>query len=161
MPKLKPDTIWPTPEEDEEISRQIAQDPDDFELDDDWFARARPITDVMPVLAEYWRSTQSRHKMPPRNPQDPDAVYPPGVLIKAELAIRGMSRRELAAAMQRPVSAVHEIILVKKAITPRTALELERALEIPAHVWMRLETDYRIDKERQKARQKEREAVAR
>ena len=160
MPKLKPDTIWPTPEEDEEISRQIAQDPDDFELDDDWFARARPITDVMPVLAEYWRSTQSRHKMPPRNPQDPDAVYPPGALIKAELAIRGMSRRELAAAMQRPVSAVHEIILVKKAITPRTALDLERALEIPAHVWMRLETDYRIDKERQKARQKEREAVA-
>ncbi len=157
MPKLKPDTIWPTPEEDEEINRQIAEDPDDFELDDDWFARARPITDVMPVLVEYWRRTQSRHKMPPRDPQDPDAVYPPGPLLKAELATRGMSQRKLAAAMKRPVSTVHEIILGKKAITPRTALDLERALEIPAHVWMRLETDYRIDKERQK----EREAVAR
>ena len=76
MPKLKPDTIWPTPEEDEEINRQIAEDPDDFELDDDWFARARPITDVMPVLVECWRSTQSRHKLPPRDPQAPDAVYP-------------------------------------------------------------------------------------
>ncbi len=157
MPELKPDTVWPTPEEDAEINRQIAEDPDDFELDDDWFARARPITDVMPVLAEYWRISQSRHKMPPRNPQDPDAVYHPGVLLKAELEIRGMSRQELAAAMQRPVSAVHEIILGKKAITPRTALDLERALEIPAHVWMRLETDFRIHKERQK----ERKAVAR
>ena len=157
MPKLKPDDVGLTPEEDEEINRQIAEDPDDFELDDDWFARARPITDVMPVLVEYWRSTQSRHKLPPRDLQDPDAVYPPGPLLKAELAIRGMSQRKLAAAMKRPVSTVHEIILGKKAITPRTALDLERALEIPAHVWMRLETDYRIDKERQK----EREAVAR
>ncbi len=150
MPKLKPDTVWPTPEEDEEINRQIAEDPDDFELDDDWFARAKPITDVMPVLAEYWRISQSRHKMPPRNPEDPDAVYPPGVLLKAELKIREMSQRKLAACMQRPVSAVREIILGRKAITPRTALDLERALEIPAHVWMRLETEYRLTLERQK-----------
>ena len=62
--------------------------------------------------------------------------------------------------MKRPVSTVHDIILGKKAVTPRTALDLERAMEIPAHVWMRLETDYRIDKERQKARQKEREEFA-
>ena len=150
MPRLKPDDVGLTPEEDEEINRQIAEDPDDFELDDDWFARAKPITDVMPVLAEYWRISQSRHKMPPRNPEDPDAVYPPGVLLKAELAIREMSQRKLAACMQRPVSTIREIILCRKAITPRTALDLERALEIPAHVWMRLETDYRLALERQK-----------
>ena len=158
MPKLKPGDVGLTPEEDAEINRQIAEDPDDFELDDEWFARAKPMTDVMPVLAEYWRITQAMKHLPPvRDPQNPDAVYPPGVLLKAELAIRNMSRRQLAEAMQRPVSAVHEIIRCKKAITPRTALDLERALEIPAHVWMRLETDYRIHKERQK----EREVVAR
>ena len=153
MPRLKPDDVGLTPEEDEEINRQIAEDPDDFELDDDWFARARPITEVMPVLVEYWRRTQSRHKLPPRNPQDPDAVYPPGELLKAELAIRSMSRRELAAAMQRPVNTVHEIMLGKKAITPRTALDLELVLEIPAHIWMRLEADYRLALERQKERE--------
>ena len=158
MPRLKPNHVDPTPEEDEEINRQIAEDPDDFELDDEWFARAKPMTDVMPVLAEYWRITQAMKHLPPvRDPQNPDAVYPPGVLLKAELEIRNMSRRQLAEAMQRPVGAVHEIIRCKKAITPRTALDLERALEIPAHVWMRLETDYRIHKERQK----EREVVAR
>ena len=52
--------------------------------------------------------------------------------------------------MQRPVNAVHEIIVGKKAITPRTALELERELEIPAHIWVRLEADYRLALERQK-----------
>ena len=52
--------------------------------------------------------------------------------------------------MRRPVNTVHEIIRGKKAITPRTALELERELEIPAHIWMRLEADYRLALEQQK-----------
>lgn len=124
--------------------------PDDFEMDEDWFARAMPIADVMPVLAEYWRISQSRNKMPPRNPKDPDAVYSPGVLLKAELEVREMSQRKLAARMQRPASTVREIILGRKAITPRTALDLECALEIPARVWMRLETEYRLTLEQQK-----------
>ena len=52
--------------------------------------------------------------------------------------------------MQRPVYTIHEIIVGKKAITPRTALELERELEIPADIWMRLESDYRLALEQQK-----------
>ena len=82
--------------------------------------------------------------------QESNAVIPPGLLIRDELEARGMSQRKLAAAMQRPVNAVHEIIVGKKAITPRTALELERVLEIPAHIWVRLEADYRLALERQK-----------
>ena len=47
----------PTPEEDAEINRGIAQDPDNPELDDDFFARARPAKEVMPaeVYAELVR----------------------------------------------------------------------------------------------------------
>ena len=37
MPKLKPEHISPTDEEEAAIQQQIAEDPDDFELDDDWF----------------------------------------------------------------------------------------------------------------------------
>ena len=44
MPKLKPGTIWPTPEEDAVINAGIQADPDAFELDGAWFARAKPAS---------------------------------------------------------------------------------------------------------------------
>ena len=40
-----------TQEEDAEINRQIAADPDDFEADDDWFANARPAAPEMAELS--------------------------------------------------------------------------------------------------------------
>ena len=84
------------------------------------------------------------------NMDSTNAVIPPGLLIRDELEARGMSQRRFAAAMRRPVNTIHEIIVGKKAITPRTALELERELEIPAHIWMRLEADYRLALEQRK-----------
>ena len=42
MPKLKVGHISPTPEEEAQINAGIAADPDTFELDDEWFARALP-----------------------------------------------------------------------------------------------------------------------
>ena len=40
--------ILPTPEEDEAINAQIAADPDDFELDEEWFKNAKPTTELFP-----------------------------------------------------------------------------------------------------------------
>jgi uncharacterized protein (DUF4415 family) len=42
MPKLKPGTIWPTPEE-EAINAGITADPDTYELTDEEFARLKPM----------------------------------------------------------------------------------------------------------------------
>ncbi len=47
MPRLKPGTLIPTPEEEARINEGIAQDPDSPELDDEWFARARPAVEVL------------------------------------------------------------------------------------------------------------------
>ena len=38
----------PTPEENARINAGIAADPDNPELDDDWFKRARPASEVLP-----------------------------------------------------------------------------------------------------------------
>ena len=79
-----------------------------------------------------------------------DAAIPPGLLIRDELAARGMSQRQLAAQLGRPASTINAIVLGRKTITPRTALELEQVLEIPAHIWVRLEADYRLGLERKR-----------
>ena len=64
MPKPKPDTIVPTPEEDAAINAGIAADPDTEELDDAWFARARPALVVDPQLVERVRRGRGRQKAP-------------------------------------------------------------------------------------------------
>ena len=40
--------ILPTPEEDAVINAQIAADPDDFELDEEWFKNAKPTKELFP-----------------------------------------------------------------------------------------------------------------
>ena len=59
MPKLKPGTIFPTQEEEAEIRAGIAADPDAFELDAEWFAKARPASEVMPEFVERWRKARA------------------------------------------------------------------------------------------------------
>ena len=82
-----------------------------------------------------------------------DLPIPPGEILEEELEARGMTQRELAARLGRPAQAVNEIIKAKKAITPETALGLERALGIDAHFWVNLEATYRLTLARQRARQ--------
>ena len=126
------------------INVGIARDPDDYEKDAEWFKHARPAAEVDPELVEAYRRGEIR--IAPGLASD--LPLPPGVTLRQELAARGMSQRKLAKAMGRPVQAVNSIVLGRKALTPRTALELERVLGIPAHVWTRLEADYRLALER-------------
>ena len=74
-----------------------------------------------------------------------DLPIPPGEVLAEELEERGMTQKELATLMVRPTQAINEIIRAKKAITPGTALGLEKALGIDAGFWMNLETNLPVD----------------
>jgi HTH-type transcriptional regulator / antitoxin HigA len=76
-------------------------------------------------------------------------AFPPGDFIREELEARGWTQSDLAAILGRPFQAVNAIINGRKAITPRTARELEAALGPSAELWMNLEISYRLHKERE------------
>ncbi len=77
----------------------------------------------------------------------PDIAIHPGEYLAEEIEARGLSQKELAARMERPLNAINEIINGKKTITAETALQLEAVMpEIPARFWLNLETDYQLTK---------------
>ena len=47
-----------SPEEDAEINRQIAEDPDTFELDEEWFRQAKPSAEIIPHMLEKYHQEQ-------------------------------------------------------------------------------------------------------
>ena len=73
-----------------------------------------------------------------------DTPIPPGEFLRQHLEESGMSQAEHAQRLGRPRQAVNEIIRGKKAITAETALQLERVLSTPAHIWLGLEQEYRL-----------------
>jgi addiction module HigA family antidote len=76
-------------------------------------------------------------------------AFPPGDLIRDEIEYRGWTQSDLAQIMGRPLQAVNELINGRKAITARTARELEAALGPDAQFWLNMETSYRLYKEAQ------------
>jgi HTH-type transcriptional regulator/antitoxin HigA len=76
-----------------------------------------------------------------------DVAIPPGEYLAEEIEARGLSQKELAKRMGRPLNAINEIINGKKTITAETALQLEEVMpEIPAKFWLNLEADYQLTK---------------
>jgi HTH-type transcriptional regulator/antitoxin HigA len=87
-----------------------------------------------------WRIT-----MATRTDAYPDVAIAPGEHLAEEIQTRGISQKELARRMGRPVNAINEVINGKKAITAETALQLEAVMpEIPARFLLNLETDYQL-----------------
>lgn len=73
-----------------------------------------------------------------------DLPIPPGSFLEEVLDDLGMSKEELAKRMDRPASKLTAIFKGTKAITPDTALQLEKVTSVPAHIWSGLESEYRL-----------------
>lgn len=78
-----------------------------------------------------------------QNQYTPDYVSPSGETLQEILEEHGMSQAELAERTGRLKKTINEIINGKAAITPETALQLERVLGIPASFWNNRERQYR------------------
>jgi addiction module HigA family antidote len=81
----------------------------------------------------------------------PDWTVAPGDILLEALQEREMTQSELAQRLARPLKTVNEIIRGKAAITPETAIQLERALGISARFWTGLESQYRSALARQES----------
>lgn len=77
-----------------------------------------------------------------------DLPIPPGELLAETLEGMSLTQVDLARRMGRPVQAINEIVRGAKEITPETAIQLERVLSVPAHIWLGLETEYQHTKAR-------------
>lgn len=76
------------------------------------------------------------------NQYRPDYAVSPGEVLAAELELRGMTQQELAKRTGLTPKHIISIAKAKSAITPETAIKLERALGMPAEYWMNLESQY-------------------
>ena len=73
-----------------------------------------------------------------------DLAIPPGEYLGEVLSELGMTKNELARRMNRPAPKLSAIFNGEKAITPDTALQLENVVGVPAHIWIGLESEYRL-----------------
>jgi HTH-type transcriptional regulator/antitoxin HigA len=82
----------------------------------------------------------------------PDFAVPPGETLQEMLDHFGLSQADLAERTGRPKKTVNEIVQGKAAITPETALQLEKVLGVEAAHWLGLEQTYRAALARQAER---------
>jgi addiction module HigA family antidote len=73
----------------------------------------------------------------------PTSVSAPGETLLDLIDEQGLTQAELARRLNRPLKTINEIIKGKAAIVPDTALQLERALGVPADFWLVRESRYR------------------
>ncbi|MBD1925140.1 HigA family addiction module antidote protein [Trichocoleus sp. FACHB-90] len=95
-----------------------------------------------------------------QNQYTPNYVSPPGETLEEILEEREMTQAELAERTGRPKKTISEIINGKAAITPETALQLERVLGVPASFWNNRERLYREALAHQEERDRLSEQVA-
>src|SRR5580704_3800612 len=73
----------------------------------------------------------------------PDTVSPPGETLLELLEEKSILQTDRARRIGRPIKTINEIIKGKTAITAETAIQLERALGVPAEFWNQREANYR------------------
>ena len=75
--------------------------------------------------------------------QTPFIATHPGELIKDELKARNMTQKQLSELTGIKPSVLSETINGKRSVSLAVAMALEKALDVPAEIWMNLQTQKR------------------
>lgn len=86
-----------------------------------------------------------------------DIAIPPGKTINDLLLANNMTQAELAIRMDMSKKHINQIIKGKTALTPETALKLEKIFEPPASFWLNLENNYQEARARIEYKEEEKE----
>jgi len=74
-----------------------------------------------------------------RIPNDREPTHPGTMLLHEFLQPRGITQRELAAAIDVPFQRVNEVVRGRRGVTPSTALRLSRFFGTTPDLWMSLQ----------------------
>lgn len=85
----------------------------------------------------------------------PDYAFPPGETLLETMDALGLTQKELAARMGRPLKTINQIIKGTAQLMPETALQLEKVTGVPAAFWNNAESRYRTYLARQQDEQRE------
>ena len=75
-------------------------------------------------------------------------AIPVGEFIKDEMSFRGVSQTEMALLMGIELPKFNKILNGTQRLTADVALKIEEVWGIPAHMYMDLQSQYEIDKEK-------------
>ena len=74
---------------------------------------------------------------------EPRIVYPPSETILELLDEHRMTQKEFSEKMGTTPKTINKLIQGDSEITPETALKLEKIFQMPAHIWLNLEREFR------------------
>ena len=78
-----------------------------------------------------------------KNTFNPDYAFPPGDTLGEGLYTGGYTIRDLAIWLSITIEEAGKLLAGDRPMTHDYAVELERRLDIKAHIWENLEKDYR------------------
>ena len=68
----------------------------------------------------------------------------PGEMIKDELHARGISQRKFAEIIGVSHTVLNEVLNGKRPVTTEYALKIEAATDIPAYIWLNMQSAYNM-----------------
>lgn len=74
----------------------------------------------------------------------PDYAVSPGSVLAERMAAHGISQAGLARRGGLSAKLIGEVVAGTAPIEPATASQLERALGVSTHIWLGIESDYRL-----------------